>query len=247
MARILSSEFSYIYPSKWAEERKFANGCEKYPELFCKLLSRIAKSKAYESGKILTSVDLDSTPIWPRFDLEWPRFDPIFSKKTLVWPQFLTSFLVKKIFSKIFDPIFSTVVGETLAVFRLPQIRRNGQCFADHCKKTSIWSQFLTSLDPDLTPFLVRKLEFFDTRFENKIAVKLLEEMVTNGMNLTELNMTNFFMFFHHLMTPQRETFDWVLFSRINHVVHLNYGVLNYFLKTWFLTKIGRFCQKKYF
>ena len=49
--------------------------------------------------------------------------------------------------------------------------------------------------------------------------------MVTNGMNLTELNMTNFFMFFHHLMTPQRETFDWVLFSRINHVVHLNYGV----------------------
>ena len=142
MARILSSEFSYIYPSKWAEERKFANGCEKYPELFCKLLSRIAKSKAYESGKFLTSVDLD-----------------------------------------------------------------------------------LTSNDLDLTPFLVKKLEFFDTRFENKIAVKLLEEMVTNGMNLTELNMTNFFMFFHHLMTPQRETFDWVLFSRINHVVHLNNGV----------------------
>ena len=50
VARILSSEFSYIYPSKWAEERKFANGCEKYPELFCKLLSRVANSKAYESG-----------------------------------------------------------------------------------------------------------------------------------------------------------------------------------------------------
>merc|ERR1711917_121185 len=116
VARILSSEFSYIHPSKWAEERKFANGCEKYPELFCKLLSRIANSKAYKS---------------------------------------------------------------------------------------------------------VGRLEFFDTRFENKIAVKLLEEMVTNGMNLTELNMTNFFMFFHPLMTPQRETFDWVLFSRINHVVHL--------------------------
>lgn len=116
VARILSSEFSYIYPSKWAEERKFANGCEKYPELFCKLLSKIANSKAFKS---------------------------------------------------------------------------------------------------------VRKLEFFDTRFENKIAVKLLEEMVTNGMHLTELNMTNFFMFFHHLMAPQRETFDWVLFSRINHVVHL--------------------------
>ena len=73
VARILSSEFSYIYPSKWAEERKFANGCEKYPELFCKLLSRIAKSKAYESGTFLTLVDLDLTPILPGFDPDLTR------------------------------------------------------------------------------------------------------------------------------------------------------------------------------
>ena len=92
----------------------------------------------------------------------------------------------------------------------------------------------LTWFDLDLTSYLVRKLEFFDTRFENKIAVKLLEEMLTNGMNLTELNMTNFFMFFHHLMAPQRETFDWVLFSRINNVVHLNYGVQTNFHREFF-------------
>ena len=58
-------------------------------------------------------------------------------------------------------------------------------------------------------------------------------------MNLTELNMTNFFMFFHHLMAPQRETFDWVLFSRINNVVHLNYGFKLFlnksFCKKWML------------
>ena len=149
VARILSSEFSYIYPSKWAEERKFANGCEKYPELFCKLLSRVANSKAYESG------------ICPHLTL---------TRTHMIW----------------------LIIYES-------------------------------------NRYSVKKLEFFDTRFENKIAVKLLEEMLINGMNLTELNMTNFFMFFHHLMAPQRETFDWVLFSRINHVVHLKYGFKVFF------------------
>jgi len=61
--------------------------------------------------------------------------------------------------------------------------------------------------------------------------------------------MTNFFMFFHHLMTPQRETFDWVLFSRINHVVHLNYGVPDIFCLKYLVFDLtwSFFAKKKYY
>ena len=57
VSRILSSEYSNITPVSWAEKRKYAKGHTQYPSLFCALLQRIAKSKAYETVRNIVISD----------------------------------------------------------------------------------------------------------------------------------------------------------------------------------------------
>ena len=53
------------------------------------------------------------------------------------------------------------------------------------------------------------------------MGIDLLDSILNYGTVLQMLDMTNYFVFFHHLMETQREHFDWILFSRINIVTHL--------------------------
>ena len=55
------------------------------------------------------------------------------------------------------------------------------------------------------------------------MGIDLLDSILNYGTVLQMLDMTNYFVFFHHLMETQRERFDWILFSRINIVTHLKY------------------------
>ena len=53
------------------------------------------------------------------------------------------------------------------------------------------------------------------------MGIDLLDSILNYGTVLQMLDLTNYFVFFHHLMETQRERFDWILFSRINIVTHL--------------------------
>ena len=67
----------------------------------------------------------------------------------------------------------------------------------------------------------IQCFELRNTRLENKMGIDLLDSILNYGTVLQMLDMTNYFVFFHHLMETQRERFDWILFSRINIVTHL--------------------------
>ena len=113
---MVSSEYSRIHPPAWADGRQFTRGFEKYPDIFCDIITRLKSSGSFD------------------------------------------------------------------------------------------------------------KIQFFElrnTRLENKMGIDLLESILNYGTVLQVLDMTNYFVFFHHLMETQRERFDWILFSRINIVTHL--------------------------
>merc|ERR1711970_1314724 len=71
----------------------------------------------------------------------------------------------------------------------------------------------------------VHSLEFKNTRLENKMGIDLLESLLGYGTELRVFDLTNYFVFFHHLMETQRQHFDWIIYSRINIVTHLSWTI----------------------
>ena len=54
-----------------------------------------------------------------------------------------------------------------------------------------------------------------------KTMLDLLDVMIPYGKQLEILNLSNSFVFFHHLMEDQRNRFDWIIYSRINDITYL--------------------------
>ena len=59
-------------------------------------------------------------------------------------------------------------------------------------------------------------------RFEKEAGLDILEGLIRHGARLEILEMINYFIYFHHLMDTQRDRFEWIIFSRILIVYHLN-------------------------
>ena len=49
VARLVSSEYSRLHPPGWADGRQFARGFEKYPDIFCNIISRLKSSGSFKS------------------------------------------------------------------------------------------------------------------------------------------------------------------------------------------------------
>jgi hypothetical protein len=120
-----------------------------------------------------------------------------------------------------FDANVSKILSSEFSWIR-PAAWAQSRKYVGSCEKYSeLFATLLVALGATNSFQSVTRLSLYDTRLENKIALDVLEGLIRHGARFEVFELSNYFVYFHHLLDLQRDRFDWIIFSRIFEIVHL--------------------------